>query len=1197
MSVRTRCLAGGSATLALLLLCTVSASAQGHVTTRWNVKHDVSAPLSEMIKNAPKAQKGAKHEAEPLKRIPLPPGMLPGVEDTVRQRTAVSSTTPGASLNFEGLGNAQYGFTVSSAPPDTNGAVGATQYFQLVNSSFAVFSKTTGALVAGPTATNTLWSGFGGGCQTNDDGDGIVLYDKLANRWVVSQFSVSTTPFLQCVAVSTTSDATGTYNRYSFQYSNFDDYPKMGVWPDGYYTTFNMFNGNTFVGADSCAYDRVSMLAGSAAQQVCFQQGSGVGGLLPSDLDGTTAPPAGSPNYQIYYGTNSLQLYKFHVDFSNTANSTYTGPTNIPVAAFSALCGGGTCVPQPSGGNQLDSLADRLMFRLAYRNFGSHESLVVNHSIVSGSSGGVRWYEIQNPNGTPVVAQQSTFAPDSNYRWMGSVAMDQSGDLAVGYSVSSSSLDTSVRFAARLAGDPLNTLGAEVSAVAGGGVQNGSTSNGPLTRWGDYSAMQVDPVDDCTFWYTQEYIKTTGSFNWSTRISSFKFPSCGASGPTASLSPTSLTFGNQNVGSTSAAQNITLSNSGTAALSITSIAASGDYAQTNNCGASLAAGANCAISVKFTPTAAGTRTGTITVTDNAPGSPQTASLTGTGVAVGPSASLSPTSLTFASQTIGTTSAAQNITLSNGGNAALTVSSITASGDYAQTNNCGASVPAGGSCTISVTFTPTAAGTRTGTITVTDNATGSPQTASLTGTGATAGGGQTAAYDSTLKAPKCGTLGNSCDSGPSLLLGRDTLSGGAEPNQPNTINNSCADGTSGTFHSDESNDRIVVATTDGTNFAPGKPVKISATVWAYSGFTSDALDLYYAANASSPTWVLVATIVPPAAGAQTLSANYTLPSGGSLQAVRANFRYTGSASSCSTGAYDDHDDLVFAVGAGTPGFTVAAAPSTLAITQGSTGTSTITVASQNSFSSATTLTATGLPTGVTAAFATNPVTPPANGTATSVLTFTVSSTATVGTSTVTVTGTSGSIVASTPITLTVNSSSVGPQTAVYDTTLKVPKCATTSTSCDSGAALLLGKDNMSGGAEPHQPNTINNSCADGTSGTFHSDESNDRLVIASTDGTALTHGKTAKVTATVYAWSTGSSDALDLYYAANANSPTWVLIGTIVPPAGGAQALSSTFTLPTGALQAVRANFRYQGSPSSCSTGSYDDHDDLVFAVQ
>jgi hypothetical protein len=991
----------------------------------------------------------------------------------VRQTSVVPNTTPGASLNFDGLGNGQLGFTVSSAPPDTNGAVGATQYVEIVNSSFAVFNKANGAIVAGPTTTNTLWSGFGGGCQTNDDGDGIVLYDKLAGRWVISQFSVSTTPYLQCVAVSTTSDATGTYNRYSFQYSNFDDYPKMGVWPDGYYTTFNMFNGNTFVGADSCAYNRTAMLAGSAAQQVCFQQGSGVGGLLPADMDGTTAPPAGSPNYQIYYGTNSLQMYKFHVDFVTTANSTYTGPTNIPVAAFSPLCGGGTCVVQPSGGNQLDSLADRLMFRLAYRNLGNHESLVTSHSVVAGSSGGIRWYEIQNPSGTPVVAQQSTFAPDSNYRWMSSVAMDQAGDIAVGYSVSSSSVDPSVRFAARLATDPVSTLGAEVSAVAGGGVQNGSTSNGPLTRWGDYSAMTVDPVDDCTFWYTQEYMKTTGSFNWNTRIASFKFPSCGASGPTASLNPTSLTFGNQNVGTTSAAQNITLSNGGTAALSITSIAASGDYAQTNTCGTSLAAGANCAISVTFTPTAAGTRTGTITVTDNAPGSPQTASLTGTGVAVGPTASLSPTSLTFAAQTVGTTSAAQNITLSNSGTAALSITSIAASGDYAQTNTCGSSLAAGANCTISVKFTPTAVGTRTGTVTVTDNAPGSLQSASLTGTGASAGGTQTASYSSTLKAPVCSTLGSACDSGPSLLLGRDTLSGGAEPNQPNTINNSCSDGTSGTFHSDESNDRIVVATTDGTNFAPGKTVKVSATVWAYSGFTSDALDLYYAANASSPTWVLIGTIVPPAAGAQTLSANYTLPSGGTQQAVRANFRYQGSASSCSTGSYDDHDDLVFAVGAGTPGFTVAAAPAALTVNQGANGTSTITVASQNSFSAATTLSVTGLPTGVTAAFGTNPVTPPANGTATSVLTFTASATAATGTATVTVTGTSGTTTAGTTIALTINAAGTGPLTAVYDSTLKAPKCATVGSSCDSGPSLLLGRDTLSGGAEPNQPNTINN----------------------------------------------------------------------------------------------------------------------------
>jgi subtilase family serine protease len=279
---------------------------------------------------------------------------------------------------------------------------------------------------------------------------------------------------------------------------------------------------------------------------------------------------------------------------------------------------------------------------------------------------------------------------------------------------------------------------------------------------------------------------------------------------------------------------------------------------------------------------------------------------------------------------------------------------------------------------------------------------------------------------------------------------------------------------------------------------------------------------------------------------------------------------------------------------TPNFTISASPASLTVKTGGTGTSTITITSQNSFSSATTLTATGLPSGVTAAFAPNPVTPPANGTVTSVLTFTASSTATVGTSTVTVTGTSGSLVHTTTIALTVSSATA--QTAVYNSTLKAPGCATVGTSCDSGASLLLGRDTLSGGAEPHQPNTINNSCADGTSGTFHSDESNDRIVVASTSG-ALTHGATATVTATVWAWSGYTSDSLDLYYAANANSPTWVLIKTIKPTKAGAQSLSATFTLPTGALQAVRAQFRYQGSASACTVGAYNDHDDLIFAVQ
>ncbi len=522
---------------------------------RGSLHNDVSPAVRDLPKLDQAAAAHVQHEAEPARRIPLPPGLKPDSEpDSVWQRTTTPggvnglntavtpfvSTTPG--LSFDGIGVGFPGFTVGSAPPDTNGAVGATQYVQWVNSSFAVFNKSTGAIVSGPTAGNSLWSGFGGGCQTNNDGDPVVLYDKLANRWIFSQFSVSTTPFLQCVAVSTTSDATGTYNRYSFSYSGFDDYPKMGVWPDAYYQTFNMFNaaGTAFLGSDICAYNRTAMLAGQPATQVCFQQGSSIGGVLPADLDGTTAPPAGSPNYLVFFGTNNLNLFKFHVDFTTPANSTLSGPTVIPVAAFTALCNGGTCVPQSGTTNKLDSLADRLMFRLAYRNLGTKEALVVNHSVTAGSSGGVRWYEIDNPGGTPTLAQQSTFAPDTKFRWMGSVAMDHSGNMAMGYSVSSSTQNPAIAITGRLATDPTSTMQAETSIIAGTGSQTGT-----LTRWGDYSAMSVDPVDDCTFWYTTEYLKTSGTFNWSTHIANFKFASCGGvATPDYSLaaSPSSLTI-------------------------------------------------------------------------------------------------------------------------------------------------------------------------------------------------------------------------------------------------------------------------------------------------------------------------------------------------------------------------------------------------------------------------------------------------------------------------------------------------------------------------------------------------------------------------------------------------------------------------------------------------------------------------------
>ena len=524
--------------VALCFILAVPLSAQVMIV-RENSNQSVSPALRELPVVGVSASFQVPKEAEPARRIPLPDGLKPVDEpDPVRQTAVMQPTADQPQLlaptllnQFEGLGTGTQGFSVLGAPPDTNGAPGLTQYVQWVNTSVAVFDKTTGAILAGPILGNSLFTNLGGDCAAKNSGDPIVLYDKLANRWVLSQFAINTTAgaFHQCVAVSTSSDATGTYNIYSFDYSTFDDYPKMGTWPDAYYTTFNMFSGNFFVGGDVCAYDRNAMLNGQAATQICFQQGNSVGGLLPSDVDGTTAPPAGSPNYVLMFGSNNLQLFKFHVDFTTPVNSTFTGPIVIPVAAFSPLCGGGTCVPQPGTNTQLDSLADRLMYRLAYRNFGDHESLVVNHSVaLNGGGGGIRWYELQNPNGnSPTLAQQSTFAPDLSYRWMGSIAMDRAGDMALGYTISTTLIHPSILFTGRSASDPASTMQTEATMFSGSGSQTTRSNGTALTRWGDYSAMQVDPSDDCTFWYTSEYLHADGVFNWNTRIGNFKFSGCG----------------------------------------------------------------------------------------------------------------------------------------------------------------------------------------------------------------------------------------------------------------------------------------------------------------------------------------------------------------------------------------------------------------------------------------------------------------------------------------------------------------------------------------------------------------------------------------------------------------------------------------------------------------------------------------------
>jgi len=493
---------------------------------------DVSAPLKD-IRPLQRGRELFLDRAEIRRPRPFHLSRITEALDGALQTRLAPAALITQGIDFDGIGEPN--LSVNVAPPDTNGSVGRTingvgYYIQWVNLSFGVFNKATGQLVFGPADGNTLWSGFGGQCEATNDGDPIVTFDKLANRWVFMQFAVESQPFLQCVAVSQTSNPLGAYNRYAFSYGNlFNDYPKVGVWPDAYYVSYNMFtNGQTFAGGEVCALDRTAMLAGAAASQQCFLL-SNFGGLLPSDFDGTILPAAGAPNVVLNFGSNVLDLWKFHVDFANPANTTLSGPTVLPVAAFNEACGtGGSCVTQPGTKNKLDSLGDRLMYRLAYRRFADgHEALVVNHSVANGrnarrSPTAVRWYELRGLAGTPSVFQQGTFTNgDSNFRWMGSAAMDKAGNIAVGYSVSSDTLRPSIRFTGRGPADPAGTLGAEVNLLTGVGSQTGA-----LHRWGDYSSLSVDPDDDCTFWYTNEYLKASGSFNWSTHVGSFKLNNC-----------------------------------------------------------------------------------------------------------------------------------------------------------------------------------------------------------------------------------------------------------------------------------------------------------------------------------------------------------------------------------------------------------------------------------------------------------------------------------------------------------------------------------------------------------------------------------------------------------------------------------------------------------------------------------------------
>jgi hypothetical protein len=553
--------------ISALLLCGLQLSAQDNpqVTLTHATAFGVTEPLRELAKIPQPVQYGF-HEANPVRRIPKQNFGHP--VDTAEQNPTFPSEFS-IVKSFVGLGNGFPGFIVGGEPPDANMAIGGTQVLQWVNTSFTICDKST--TTCGPAIPgNTLWRfGIPGTlCANNNDGEALAQYDRMAHRWVLSQ-NVFVSPYATCIAISDTDDANGTYHVWQFSVpgNGFPDSPKIGIWPtsgvnNGYYQAQNNFGpgGSGFMGPQICAYDRHALLTNTAPfTQICFQLSATEDSLLPADLDSILGPPntdAGTPQDEFYIGSiaavdnSHLSLYQFHADFTTPANSLVLGSPNTilqMVPTYSGSCSGafgGACVPQAGTTALLDSLGDRLMYRFAYWNDGPPPNATacavcggphaqhwyVNGDVeASGGQIGVRWYEFRAParpgigtltSTTLTTFQAGTYAPDSNWRWMGSVAQDKAEDILAGYSESSSNIHPAIGLAGRKAGDPLSQLSDEVLVPIN---NNGSQTSSP---WGEYSSMRIDPVDNCTFWYTTEYYMVTASDDWSTQIASAKFSGC-----------------------------------------------------------------------------------------------------------------------------------------------------------------------------------------------------------------------------------------------------------------------------------------------------------------------------------------------------------------------------------------------------------------------------------------------------------------------------------------------------------------------------------------------------------------------------------------------------------------------------------------------------------------------------------------------
>ena len=524
---------------------------------------DVSPTLSQLAKNATskKLNSDGVLEIRPERGADVLDKGFSGdgavnTAPLAKSSTALAVSAPLA--NFEGLSN-QDNFNIFGGrvnPPDPVGDVGPNHYVEMINLVFGVYSK-TGTLLLGPADIGTLWAGFAVEDCTDASGDPIVLYDQFADRWLLSQFTTRGPEYFNCVAISQTGDPTGAYYRYAFSTGlNFPDYPKYGVWTHSYIITTREFGPTVEYGIGVYGLERNKMINGDPAARAVsfFLDGNDpailplVGdGLLPPDIDGKQkpknediAPIVGTQDDGGGYGAtfDAINIWNFTVKWRSTPVASISLSTQLPVASFDSIfpCAPTSrdCLPQPGITNTaqyLDILSyrQRPTWRLAYRNFKDYDAMVTNQSVEAAPGvAGVRWYEIRRTGNTYSLYQQGTYAPgDGVHRWMGSAAQDKFGNMALGYSVvNGTDVFPGIRYTGRLAGDALGaiTLGEGV-VINGTGVQRTTNS-----RWGDYTSLNVDPVNDCTFWYVNEYYTAAGQASslagWQTRIASFKLPGC-----------------------------------------------------------------------------------------------------------------------------------------------------------------------------------------------------------------------------------------------------------------------------------------------------------------------------------------------------------------------------------------------------------------------------------------------------------------------------------------------------------------------------------------------------------------------------------------------------------------------------------------------------------------------------------------------